>query len=264
MENNEMRWNDEIEVNLGELFRALFDRLSSIILCTLIGALAFFLAVQLFVTPTYTSTTKLYVLSKTADTSAMTSTELQAGSLLSSDYVELVQSREVTETVIARLGLKNADGKYMTHEQLADMISVSALSDTRVISITIKDKDPYRAHDIAEEVRLVAAGHIKDVMDFESVNVVEKANTPTRPSSPNNKRAALIGGLLGFLLSAIYILVRFLMDDTIKTEEDVQRYLGVSTLGLIPLQAGESRETRSEVRSNRRAAKKAARRVKKA
>lgn len=260
MENNEKRWNDEIEVNLGELFRALLDHLASIILCTLIGAMAFFLAVQLFVTPTYTSTTKLYVLSKTADTSGMTSTELQAGTLLSSDYVELVQSREVTETVIARLGLKNTDGSYVTHEQLANMISVSALSDTRVISITIRDTDPYRAHDIAEEVRLVAAGHIKDVMDFESVNVVEKANTPIRPSSPNKKRAAMIGGLLGLLLSAAYVLIRFMMDDTIKTEEDVQRYLGVSTLGLIPLQAGESREKKSG-RSTRKAAKKAARRA---
>ncbi len=261
METNEKRWNDEVEIDLGELFRALLDHLAAIFLCTLIGALAFFLAVQLFATPTYTSTTKLYVLSKTADTSGMTSTELQAGTLLSSDYVELVQSREVTETVIARLGLKNPDGTFMTHEQLADMISVSALSDTRVISITIRDNDPYRAHDIAEEVRLVAAGHIKEVMDFESVNVVEKANTPTKPSSPNKKRAALIGAILGLLLSSIFALVRFLMDDTIKTEEDVQRYLGVSTLGLIPLQSGESRETRSARRSLKKASKKAARRA---
>ena len=240
MDNNDVLMNEnEIEIDLLELLQVVRDHLAGIILTTLACALAMFLAVQLLITPTYASNTKLYVLPKSTDATNVTNTELQAGTLLTSDYVELVQSREVTEAVIAQLGLKDADGNYLTHEALSRMIDVSVQSNTRVINIRITDTDPYRAHDIAEAVRIVAAQHIKNVMDFEAVNVVDEADTPTKQASPNKKRMALIGALLGLILSLAVVIIRHLMDDTIKTEEDVQRYLGVSTLGLIPLQEGE-------------------------
>ena len=143
---------------------------------------------------------------------------------------------EVTETVIANLELKNDNGKYLTHNELSRMISVSVPSSTRVITISIQADDPYEAHDIADEVCSVAADHIKSVMDFEAVNVVEEADYPFKASGPIKRNYVLIGAVFGFLLSSIIILLKYLLDDTIKTEEDVTKYLGLSTLGLIPVQ----------------------------
>ena len=112
--------------------------------------------------------------------------------------------------------------------------------DTRIISITVTDTDPVRAMEIANAVREAASEHILNVMDIQAVNVVETANLPTYASGPNTARNILLGGMLGAALVMGILVVRFLLDDTVKTTEDVERYLGLSVLAVIPLNEGEA------------------------
>lgn len=76
--------------------------------------------------------------------------------------------------------------------------------------------------------------HIQQVMDIKAVNVVETANIPDEPSSPSVPKNGVIGGLLGILLAAAVVLIVYLTNDTVKTPEDVEKYLGLSVLGTIP------------------------------
>ena len=102
------------------------------------------------------------------------------------------------------------------------------------------DTDPVRAMEIANAVREAASEHIMNVMDIQAVNVVETANLPTHAAGPNTTRNVLLGGMLGAVLVAGILVVRYLLDDTLKTTEDVERYLGLSVLAVIPLNEGET------------------------
>ena len=188
----------------------------------------------------------MYVLAKeSSDT--VTSSDLQASTLMTKDYAELIQSRQVTETVIAQLGLD------MSHEDLLGKMEVTIATDTRVIKIAVRDPDPYQAAKIADAVREVASEHIKNVMDAGGVNTVEKANIPEAKSSPSIGKNGIIGAFIGALIAIGVILVTFLTNDTIKNSDDVERYLQLSTLGVVPLAEGQVKGKRkSKNGKNRR------------
>ena len=228
MEQQNLQNNDEIEIDVLELFHVLLDKIWVIILAGAVAALAVVAATILFITPQYQSTTKMYVLSK-QDSNTLTSQDMQTSLLLTKDYAELIKSRTVTEGVITQLNLD------MTHEQLLSKMTVDSATDTRILSISVRDADPYVACEIANAIRDVAANHIKNVMDIDAVNVVETANIPENKISPSIKKNGLVGGVAGVAIAIAIILITYLSNDTIKTQEDVERYLGLSTLGTIPM-----------------------------
>lgn len=227
MENQTVNNDEEREIDLGEIVHLLLSKLWIIILSGVVFCLATVMGTMLLVTPKYESTTKIVVLSK-QDSNTLTNQDMQISTSLTKDYVELIKSRTVTEGVIAQLGLD------MTHEQLLKKLSVDTPTDTRVVSITIKDTDPYTAAEIANAVRDVVSKHIQQVMDIKAVNVVETANIPDEPSSPSLLKSGVIGAALGILLSLAIVVIVYLMNDTVKTPEDVEKYLGLSVLGTIP------------------------------
>ena len=239
MEQQNLQDNTDIEIDVIELFHVLLNKFWIILLTGMIAALAFVGGTILFITPQYQSTTKMYVLSK-QDNNTITQQDMQTSLSLTKDYAELIKSRTVTEGVIAQLNLD------LTHEQLLGKMSVDSATDTRILSITVTDPDPYEACKIANAIRDVAANHIKNVMDIDAVNVVETANIPDQKSSPSISKNGVIGGLLGVLLSVAIILIAYISNDTIKTQEDVERYLGLSMLGTIPLTAADRKKKKKK------------------
>lgn len=228
MENQFTPNNDEIEIDLKEIFGLLISKAWAIILSGITAGLIFIVATMLFITPQYESTTKMYVLNKQAE-GQITSADMQSSLYLTKDYSELIKSRTVTEGVIAQLNLD------LRHEEMLQKMSVTSPTDTRVIAITITDEDPYTASQIANAVRDIAAAHIRNVMDTEAVNVVENANIPDEKASPSLSKNGIIGGMLGVVLATAIILIVFLTNDTVKSQEDVEKYLGLSVLGTIPM-----------------------------
>lgn len=230
METNNYQTN-EIEIDLWTLLAALWDKLFIIILSALTGAIIFYLFTTLFITPTYDSTTKIYVLNKqNSDNSSITYSDLQSSAQLTKDYMELVTTRPVLEKVISSLGLEK-----MTYNDLKEKINVSTATDGRIIYIKVTDENPKQAKDIADEIRSAVSAQIVDVMDVEAVSVVEEANLPDEPARPNKLRNMILGALLGFIIAFMVVVVRAVMDDRVKTEEDVEYYLHMSVLGTIPL-----------------------------
>ena len=231
MQNND----DVIEIDLKEVFGLIVHWLWLIVLCGLLtGAIGFAIS-EFVITPQYASTTKVYILNRqNGDT--LTYSDLQMGSQLTKDYAQLIKSRDVLEAVIEAAALDES------YNSFASRVAVETLTDTRIIAITVTDDSPAMAQYLADEIRTVAAEHIKNVMDIQAVNVAEMANLPTAPSSPSVKKWTAIGFLLGAFVSAMIIVIQFLVDDTIKTPEDVEKYLGLSTLASIPTKEDDSKK----------------------
>lgn len=240
MDNRLDRKNDEMEIDLWEVFLVLLGKLPLMIAAGLFTALIAFLYTMFVVTPEYESTTKIYILSR-QNSDNVTYSDLQAGTQLTQDYAELIQSRFVLEEVIEQLGLD------MDYSALKRKVSVNTPADTRILSITVTDGNPVTAMRIANAVREASGAHIQNVMDIEAVNVAETANLPTAKASPDVGKNTVLGGMLGVLIVAVIAVIAYLTNDTIQTAEDVERYLGLSTLAIIPLNEGE-KKTRKKVK----------------
>lgn len=226
---------DEIEIDLREVFLVLFGKAWLILLAGILSAALAFAFSQFVLEPVYESTTQIYILNK-QDSDTVTYSDVQLGSQLTKDYAELIQSRFVLESVIEQLQLTELD-----YEDMLEKVSVSTPADTRILAITVSDTDPMAAMRMANSIREAAAVHIKNVMDIEAVNVVDTANLPTEKASPSVFMWTVIGALIGMMFVMAIVLIRYLTDDTIKTSDDVEKYLGLSTLALIPMETKEKK-----------------------
>ena len=219
----------EYEIDLKEIAIVILDRIWIVISVGIACALLAGIITKVFITPMYTSTTKLYVINKQNSENNITYTDLQTGNLLTNDYIIQVKGTKVLSQVISELNLTD------TEDELASRITVSNPENSRFIVISVSDKDPVVAQQIASCVAEVSSDVVKEVMDLEKVNVAEEANLPLEKSSPNIKKNVLLGGAAGVLVSLLLIVVFYLLNDRIRTPEDVKRYLGLNTLGQIPV-----------------------------
>ena len=174
----------------------------------------------------------MYILTQ-QNNETVTSSDLQASEQLTQDCAAMIQSRQVAESVISQLGLD------ISAEELLSKVTVTTSTNTRIITIDVQDEDPYLACETANALRTIAADTIQNVMNIEAANVFEEANIPKNPVSPSTVKNTLIGAILGFIIAVVAILISYLMNDTIRTSDDVERYLHLSTLGTIPLAEGE-------------------------
>lgn len=219
--------NASIEIDVLYLLRKLWSKKFFIIFVGLLVGTIALLGSVFFIKPKYTSTTRIYVVSRSSDTS-LTNQDLQAGSYLVNDYKEVITSSEVLSSVIDQEKLSMSTG------ELSKEIAVTIPTDTRVISIAVTDTDAQRACDIANTVRQVAAEMIKAVTKVDDVTTLESATKPSHPSSPNVKKNAAIGALAGVFLAIVGILVAEVLDDRVRRPEDVEEVLGMTLLGVVP------------------------------
>ena len=224
---------DVMTIDLFEVFQVIWHWLWLIVLVALACGTAAY-AFSKFVLPEeFESTTKIYVLDKSGaggTNSQSTYSDLQVGMQLTKDYVELIKSRTVLEAVMKD---NHLDQTY-TYEQFAEMVNVQTPADTRIVTITVTNHDPALAQKLADDIRKRSGELIIDTMQIDAVNTYEKANYPDRKSAPSCGRWAVVAALIGALAVSAVVIARYLLDDTIKTSDDVEKYLGLSNLALIP------------------------------
>lgn len=241
----EKQTNDEIEIDLIEVFHVLRAKLWIIVLAGFITASAAYLVSSLFMTPIYTSKSQLYIVSKS--NTLMSLADLQLGSQLTQDYLVLVKSRPVVTQVIDNLGLD------MTYEEMADIVTVSNPSNTRILELEVDYPDAAMAKVIVDEVARVSSIQIAQIMDAEAPSIVEEGFVQPTPTSPNKLKNTMIGGFAGLFLSIAILVVLYILNDRIKDEADVERHLGITILGLIPIETDGTNQSRRDRIKRRRA-----------
>lgn len=226
-ENMQIRQDEEMEIDLLELFFYLKAKLIWLIIAFVIGALAAFGITYFLITPKYQATSKVYMVSASSD-SIVDLTDLNLGTSLSTDYEELLKIRPIFEEIIEDLDLD------YTYEELLSMTSIAAINKTRLLGITVESTDPVEARDVANALADKAVTYVPEVMETATPNIAELAIVPKHKSSPSLAKNTIIGALLGMILVAGVLVVRLLMDDTFKSAEDVEKAFGVMPLTIIP------------------------------
>ena len=224
--NNNLYENDEIEIDLKEIFFAIRKWILVILAAGFTAGVLAFAYTKLLVTPQYTAKGSMLVLTK--ETTLASLADLQMGSQLTNDYRVLATSRPVLEQVIENLELD------LTYRQLEKRITIENPNSTRILNISAVYEDPQMAYDIVCEVANEASAFIGDMMEVVPPKVIDYGVVPAEPTSPSPVKNVAIGILLGFLLSGGIVVMSCILDDTIKSEEDVEKYLDISTLSVVP------------------------------
>lgn len=225
MAEEHMMKNEEMEIDLIALFHELWRHILIIILCFIVGLLGSGLATKFLITPLYQSSAMIYILGNSTSVSGI---NLQLSKQLTVDYTILATSRPVVNEAIAALG------DDYTYGGIVGKTTVENPSGSSILKITVTSADPQEAADIANALAEATSNSVATVMNMDKPTTMEEASVPSAPVSPNLMKNAAMGGVAAALLACAVIVIRFLLDDTIKTEEDVRKYLDLNTLASIP------------------------------
>lgn len=218
--------NDEMEIDLIEILYALKKRALIILAALLAGALIAGVYTKLMITPLYSATSTVLVISK--ETTLTSIADLQFGSQLTKDYSMLITSRSVLEEVLDNLGLD------MGYGTLKGNVSINNPDETRILQITVTNPDPQLAKELADELAAVSSEYIGDKMEVVPPKIIEEAEVPAAQTSPSMSRNVMLGALAGLALAAGVVILMTVMNDSIRSEDDIERYLNIPTLASIP------------------------------
>ncbi|HEM3655069.1 TPA: capsular biosynthesis protein CpsC [Streptococcus suis] len=215
-----------IEIDVLSLLRTIWRKKFLILLTAILTTGLAFAYSAFLVTPQYDSTTRLYVVNQSSDNGAVITTQdLQAGSFLVRDYKEIILSQDVLKNVTTTLGLTGG---------IKDKITVTIPTDTRILSISVRDSDPNQAATIANTLRDEAAKKIIEVTKVSDVTTLEAALPAENPSTPQTKRNLVLGFIVGAFLATALVLVLEVLDDRVKRPQDIEEGLGMTLLGVVP------------------------------
>jgi len=227
IEIKDKQYDQEIEIDLFELFGYYLVHIKAIVVGFLIGAIIMALISTFAITPKYTATSKMYMVSSSSQ-SVVDLTDLNIGQSISGDYVELLKTRPIIEGIIREQNLPYSYGA------LASMLSISVINNTRIIKINATSTDPKEAMTIANALAEKGVSELPKLMETPEPHIAEYAIVPTGRSYPSRTKFTMIGALLGLLIMLAIFTVQFLMDDTFHTAEDIQKEFGVLPMTVIP------------------------------
>ena len=226
----QIQMEDE-EIDLLEVFYVLWRKAWVLVLALVLGATGAGLITHFLITPQYEASSIIYILSKT--TSITSLADLQIGSQMAADFQIIATTREVLEPIREEY---DTEGVFKDYEAFVKNVEVTNPTNSHMLQITVTYPDASVAADISNAIADQLKIQIAEVMSTDSPSTVERAVVPEKHSSPSLTINCAVGGLVFFAVLAGIILVRHFMDDTIKDEEDVAKYLGLDTLAAIPLE----------------------------
>lgn len=233
-----MQEDNAYEIDLFEVFHMIKTKIVFILICGIIGMAIAGIISAFIITPQYASTSKIYILAKNNSESSAVSSyyDVQTGNLLASDYVELVKSRPIVVKIINDMKLN------MSYDTMLKKITVKNPNNTRILEITVKDKNPTVAKEITNRFATETKKQVSKITQTEEAAIVESGISDNTPVNSNNCSYLIIGLIIGLLLSGLFVVIRYMKDDTIKGADDVQRYLGLNTLSVIPLKSDSDKK----------------------
>lgn len=224
--------NEEIEIDLGRLFRAIMDRAWLVVVASVLCAVLTFVGTFFFITPQYKAAAMFYVnnsnLSLGDASVSISSGDLTTSRNLVDSYIVILNTRETLNDVIDYTGINR------TYKELKEMISAEAVNETEIFQVSITCPDPQEAEQIANAIAYILPKRIGTIIDGTSAKVVEAAVVPSSPSSPSYTKNTLVGFLLGFVLSVGVIALREIFNITIRTEDDVAQVCKHPILAAVP------------------------------
>lgn len=232
LRNNRQRQEDEEDViDLLPLLKALWRSAWIIVTIAILAGSATYLGTKLLVTPTYRASFTAYVNNRNKtgeDTTTVTSSDLTASKSLVYTYSEIMTSRSMLLAAAEQAGIAE------DYETIAETVSTNIVSETEIVSVYVTMEDPAQATAMAGAIADLAPGYISQIVEGTSMQIIDQPVMPTDIYSPSYLKNTLIGLVLGGVICCAVIVLKELIDDRIKGEEELENRFGLAIVGTIP------------------------------
>ena len=215
-------------MTLLELINLLKKHLKLVVVLPIACALVMGLYSIVFMRNTYTASTSMYVLVKSnadAANSSVSSSDLSASQMITNDVSTLLDSDRVAKETADDLGLENLKGYK---------ISVTSETTSRVITLSVTCNDPQAAADAANAMAENVSGIAQQVMDVQSINVIDSAEAPKQASGPNRGLYVAVAFLAGLFAAVAVVVVMDMLNTKVRNQEELEELLGIPVIGRVP------------------------------
>lgn len=228
MQSAAMMDDDYETIDLLEVLEVIRLHILAVIVVTVLAAAAGFAVSRFVLVPQYEASALMIVNTRQDTTANVTSDQINSATKLVSTYSIIIKSDTVLQQVINNLGLS------LTYSELQDRVTVTAVDDTQVMKITVRSDNMEWARQVCEQITAISPDVILESVEAGSVKLISQASANPDPVSPNVMRNTAVAALLGLVVSVGFVVLRELLDNKIKTEDDVRNYLELPVLGVIP------------------------------
>jgi capsular polysaccharide biosynthesis protein len=218
------------ELSLTDIIKILKGKWWIILIAAVITTAGAFFYSIFFIKPVYESNALLYIGKNIENDSSIAYNDLLVGERLVNDYREIVKSRRITEMAIARLELEN-----VSSPEFAQKLNIQSKKDTRLIEITAQDLNPEKAKNIVNTVAEVFSEEIVKIMEIKNIQIIDAAIVNVNPIKPNTKMNVAVALVLGIMIGIGLIFLIEFLDNTVRTSEDVVKYVELPVIGTIPV-----------------------------
>ena len=215
------------EINLNEFFEY-YKKYLLIVLGTIIVFLMGTIIYDVyFKVPVYTTSTTVLLVKNESDTESINQNDITLNQKLVSTYRQIIKSKRVLNQVI-----KDLDLKY-DYEKLYDEVNVTSMEDTEILKITVSDKNPNTAVNLANNIARVFNAEITEIYNINNVSIIDEAELDMEPSNNNLVRDMILAILVGFILSSGIIFVIFYFDDTLRDTNYIENDIKLPLIGKV-------------------------------
>lgn len=219
----------EREINVSKIIDLVLKRLWIIVICITVSTAIAYVYSSFIADPTYTSVGTMYVRNvEEVRDSRVDVNEITASKTLVNTYIEILRSNSFTTKVAEDVNLD------YTAAEIRDMLSMSALNNTEILQIKVRNKNARHAAIVVNSILNMADDEIIRVVKAGSVEIIDEGGVPKAPSSPNVKLNTISGAIIGAFLAMMIIVLVHIMDVSVRGEEDILERYDISVLGVIP------------------------------
>ena len=234
MENNS---NDEVVIDLSVLFKNLLEHWKFIASVFAIMTALAIIITAVFIPKQYESSISMYVNNGSkSNENYINSSDIAASRNLVSTYMELIKSKSLLNEVLKRIDYKSLEIEKdsLSVNTLKKMIVCQQIKDTEIFEVRVKSTSPELSTEIAKRISQIAPSEIRRVFKAGYVEIIDKAELPKNHVSPSIKKNAVLGGLLGIVLSCGIIVVFTLLNQKVISPKDYESKYDIPLLGIIP------------------------------
>ena len=218
---------DEIEIDLKDLFHALKKKAVPIIMVSLVCAMIGLALSTFVIKKKYSSEATIYITPRISEQGSIDYNSLQTNSKMVNNYMEILKGEAITSKVADKVNLDS-------YKDVLNSLTITNATDTELINIASETTDPQLSKDIVQNTIDVFNEEMLDVLQIDNISVINEPDVNPDPVSPSKSKFTLMGFIVGFIVSAGVVVVRFLFDNRLRTREETENYLGVPVLAVVP------------------------------
>lgn len=226
--NEKQTFNDEVEIDLSELFKALKKNILMIIVVSLLCALIGLFTSVFLIDKKYSSEATIYITPKVTEQGTIDYNSIQTNSKMVNNYMEILKGETILAKVAKQVGLES-------YEDIQAALTIINPENTELISISAETTDPELSQQIVSLTVSTFTEDMMDILNLNNVTTINEAKVNSNPVSPSKAKFTILGFGVGLFISCGYVCITYLFDKRLRTRDEAENFLEIPVLATVPL-----------------------------